>query len=265
MITKNIKVNPSEEIYKALRPYKFEGLIRVGGFKDGGYVVPEAYLKNLTTFVNFGVGEDFDFELELLNRYHVLHILSFDNLVSLRYFIIHALKGLAKFALRKANFYLAYFRLTLLVKYVKFYLLEPQVKFFKINIDKDRTEKVFSTLPINSGLKVDIEGSEYKILDVIALYKSNFNFIIIEFHSVQLHKVKIIKFLNNMSNEFQVAHTSFNNIISDVQLNPQTIEVTLCKTGKLLNSCIERLPNPKLDWHFPNRPIYELDFTLENL
>jgi hypothetical protein len=264
-MAKNIKINSGDEIYKVLRPYKFEGLVRVGGFKDGGYVVPEAYLKNLTTFVNFGVGEDFDFEMELLNRYHVLYILSFDNLVSLRYFIIHALKGLAKFALRKANFYLAYFRLTLLARYVKFYLLTPQVNFFSIEIDKNRTDKIFSTLPINSGLKVDIEGSEYKILDVIALYKSKFNFIIIELHSVQLHKVKIIEFLNDMSDEFQVAHTSFKNMISDVQINPQTIEVTLCKTDKLINSCIERLPNPKLDWHFPNRPIYEIDFTPEHL
>jgi hypothetical protein len=265
MTAENIKINLGDEIYSVLRPYEFEGLVRVGGFKDGGYVVPEAYLKNITTFVNFGVGEDFDFEIELLNRYHCAHILSFDNLVSLRYFIIHALKGLAKFALRKADVYLAYFRITLLVKYVKFYLLKPEVKFFKIEIDKDRTEKVFSALPYNCGLKVDIEGSEYKILDVINLYKSNFNFIIIELHSIQLHKVKIIEFLNHMSDEFQVAHTSFNNMISNVQLNPQTIEVTLCKTGKFLNSYIERLPNPKLDWHFPNRPIYELDFTPENL
>jgi hypothetical protein len=261
MITKNIKINSSDEIYKVLRPYKFERLVRVGGFKDGGYVVPEAYLKNLTTFVNFGVGEDFDFEIELLNRYDVSHILSFDNLVSLRYFIIHALKGLAKFTLREANFYLAYFRLTLFFKYVKFYLLKPQVEFFKIEIDKDRTKKIFSTLPMNSGLKVDIEGSEYKILDVIALYKSKFNFIIIELHSVQLHKDKIIEFLNEMNNEFQVAHTSFNNRISDIQLTPQTVEITLCKTGNRLNSYIDRLPNTELDWHFPNRPIYELDFN----
>jgi len=260
-MAKNIKINSADEIYKVLRPYKFEGLVRVGGFKDGGYVVPEAYLQNLTTFVNFGVGEDFDFEMELLNRYHVLYILSFDNLVSLRYFIIHALKGVAKFALRKANFYLAYFRLTLLARYVKFYLLTPQVKFFKVEIDKGRTEKVFSTLPINSGLKVDIEGSEYKILDVIALYKYKFNFIIIELHSVQLHKDKIIEFLNEMNNEFQVAHTSFNNRISDIQLTPQTIEVTFCKKNDGNFGYIDRLPNAELDWHFPNRPIYEIEFS----
>ena len=163
--------------------------------------------------------------------------------------------------MRKANFYLAYFRLTLLVKYVKFYLLKPQVKFFKINIDKNHTEKVFSTLPINSGLKVDIEGNEYKILECISQNKSKFNFVIIEFHSVELHNYEIIEFINDMNSDFQVAHTSFNNRISDTSRTPQTIEVTFCKKNDGNFGYIDRLPNAELDWHFPNRPIYEIEFN----
>jgi hypothetical protein len=149
----------------------------------------------------------------------------------------------------------------LLIKYIKFYLLKPQVELFKIEIVEDRAEKIFAALSPNSGLKVDIEGGEYKILEMIALYKSKFNFVIIELHSVQLYKDRIIAFLNNMNDEFKVAHTSFNNRVSNIQVTPQTIEITLCKSGNLLNGYIDRLPNIELDWHFPNRPIYELDYN----
>jgi hypothetical protein len=258
---RNIMLNSNEEIYKALRPLEFPSLIRVGGFKDGGYILPSAYLRDLTTYINFGVGEDFDFEIEIKNLCPGLRIESFDNLVSLRYFLIHAFKGVAKFILKRANFSVAYHRLFLLFKYIYFYLLNPHIKFNKIEIDKDRASDVFLHLPLNCGLKIDIEGSEYQILDCITQNKSKFIFIIIEFHSVELHNNKIIEFISDMNSEFQVAHTSFNNRTSDVSCTPQTIEVTFCKKNNKDFGYIDRLPNTKLDWHFPNRPIYELEFS----
>jgi hypothetical protein len=96
MQPRTIEVDSTLEIWRVLRPHIYEDLTRVGGYKDGGYLVPLEYLKRLTTFVNFGVGEDFDFEIELRRSYGVLKILSFDSLVSTNYFMIHFLKGLIK-------------------------------------------------------------------------------------------------------------------------------------------------------------------------
>ena len=80
MLEKTIKVDTNLEIWRILRPRKYEDLTRVGGFKDGGYLVPLEHLRNITTFVNFGVGEDFDFEIELqksikyLKYYLLIHL-----------------------------------------------------------------------------------------------------------------------------------------------------------------------------------------------
>lgn len=258
---RNILLDSSKEIYKVLRPFQFASLIRVGGFKDGGYILPEAYLNNLITYINFGVGEDFDFEVEIKNRCPGLRVKSFDSLVSLRYFLLHALKGTIKLVLQRANFSVAQHRWILLIKYINFYLLKPYIKFYKIEIDKARARDIFLPLSFNCGLKVDIEGNEYKILECISQNKSKFNFIIIEFHSVELHNYEIIEFVNDMSSDFQVAHTSFNNRISDTSCTPQTIEVTFCKKNDGNFGYIDRLPNAELDWHFPNRPIYEIEFN----
>ena len=52
------------------------------------------------------------------------------------------------------------------------------MKFFKVKIEKFNSEKILSNLPQNSAMKVDIEGGEYSILNIICANKSKLNFII---------------------------------------------------------------------------------------
>jgi hypothetical protein len=260
MLGKIITVDTNTELFRALRPQKCENLTRVGGFKDGGYLVPLQYLTNLTAFVNFGVGEDFDFEIELQKKFGVPKILSYDSLVSLKYFIVLVLKSFIKFFLFKATIFLVLHRLILLLKFFKFYTLGSNTKFFKVKINKFNVDQILSNLPQNSALKVDIEGGEYQILDSISANKSKFNFVIIEFHSIQLNEVIINKFIKALNNEFFCAHLSFNNRLSDMHIFPQTIEVTLCRGEAKFNNFIRKIPNAKLDWHFPDKPIYVLNY-----
>jgi len=116
-----IKVDNNLEIWRILRPRKYEDLTNVGGFKDGGYAVPLEHLRNVTTFVNFGVGEDFDFEIELLRKYNSSKIISFDSLVSTKYFITHFLKGVIKFFLFRCGIRVVFQRLILLLKFIYFF------------------------------------------------------------------------------------------------------------------------------------------------
>ena len=261
MLERTIKVDVTLEIWKVLRPHKCDNLTRVGGFKDGGYLVPLEYLEKLTTFVNFGVGEDFDFEIELRRKYSALKILSFDSLVSIKYFTIHFFKGLIKFFLFRSKIYVVFRRLILLLKFMYFYSLSPNVKFFKIKIDEFNAETILLDLPQNSAMKVDIEGGEYPILNTICANKSKLNFIIIEFHSIQLNENIIIDFIKNLSSEFFIAHLSINNRNSDVNILPQTIEVTFCRDSTKYNDFVDKIPYDKLDYNFPNKPIYQLNYT----
>ena len=89
-------------------------------------------MRNITTFVNFGVGEDFDFEIELQRKYNVSKILSFGSLVSTKYFIIHFLKGLIKFIILKCGICVVFKRLILLLKFMYFYSLLSNMKFLEL-------------------------------------------------------------------------------------------------------------------------------------
>jgi hypothetical protein len=260
MLKKTIKVDTNLEIWQVLRPRKCEDLTRVGGCKDGGYLVPLKYLKNLTTFVNFGVGEDFDFEIELRKKYGVSNIYSFDSLVSKKYFTVHFVRGVAKFFMFRCRIRVVFQRLVLLSKFISFYTFSSKVKFFKVKLDELNTETILSDLPQKSAIKVDIEGDEYAILNTICANKSKFNFIIMEFHSIQLNQKIISDFIKNLDSHFFVAHLSINNRTSDIDFLPNTIEVTLCSGTPKYSEFIDELPNDKLDWNFSNKPTYQLNY-----
>ena len=48
----------------------------------------------------------------------------------------------------------------------------------------------------NVIIKIDIEGSEFKILNELLKYKENFSMLIIEFHFIQKNKQIFINFFN---------------------------------------------------------------------
>jgi hypothetical protein len=254
------QVNSNLAIWQALRPLNVPNLTRVGKFKDGGYVVPLEYLEKLTTFVNFGVGEDFDFEIELRRKYGVINIQSYDSLVSIKYFLIHFLKGLIKFFIFRSNVHVVFQRFILLSKFFYFYSLLRNINFHKVKIVKSNAETILSDLPQDSALKVDIEGSEYLILDTICENKSNLTFLIIEFHSIQLNQSVILDFVKKLGSEFFIAHLSINNRNSEIDLLPQTIEVTFCRDDGKSKDFVSRVPNDEFDWNFPNRPIYQINY-----
>ena len=255
-----IEVDANLEIWQILGPRIAQDLTNVGGFKGGGYVVPLEHLSNVTTFVNFGVGEDFDFEIEQLRKYNASKIISFDSLVSNKYFIIHFLQGLIKFVMFRCGIRVVFLRLVLLLKFLFFYSFLFNMKFFKVKVDEFEARQILSVLQKNSALKVDIEGGEYVILDTILEYKSRLDYIIIEFHSINANIDTIINFVKNLGSEFFIAHLSLNNRISDINFLPQTIEVTICRSDTKHDNFVDKLPNDKVDWHYPNRPIYVLNF-----
>ena len=60
-------------------------------------------------------------------------------------------------------------------------------------------------------LKIDIEGSEFKILNQLLMYKENFSMLIIEFHFIQKNKKVFTNFFNEFLNFFTIIHVHGNN------------------------------------------------------
>ena len=81
-------------------------------------------------------------------------------------------------------------------------------------------------------LKVDIEGSEYEILNEIIFFKKKILGIVIEFHGVDKKINLIINFLKKIN--FKISHIHINNYTSKGKNNiPKTIEVSLEKHPKV--------------------------------
>ena len=93
-------------------------------------------------------------------------------------------------------------------------------------------------------IKIDIEGSEYRIFDEILLNQKNFTGIGIELHDVDIHLDKIKNFINNIDMELvhihgqNPAHVAENDI-------PTQIELTFAKKPEIISSEV-KLPH-KLD------------------
>ena len=88
-------------------------------------------------------------------------------------------------------------------------------------------------------LKIDIEGSEYEILDQIVSIKKKIQGIVIEFHEVTSNLDKIESFLKAIEDDLKLVHIHANNWstqgLDDI---PSSIELSFSKKPVLLNNNI---------------------------
>jgi len=106
-------------------------------------------------------------------------------------------------------------------------------EFTKIKIDKYKFRSLIKKFKKNIFLKIDIEGSEYQLLDDIIKYKSRINGLVIEFHSVDLKIFKIDRFLKKLN--FKITNIHINNYSKyGKNLIPKVIEMTLEKNPKII-------------------------------
>ena len=96
-----------------------------------------------------------------------------------------------------------------------------------------------------SFLKIDIEGSEYRILDQIKNFAPSLNALVIEFHDCDLHFEKIKNFINNF--KLQLVHIHANNFsLINSDNCPRAVELTFCTKEFTKNSINENKKFPTL-------------------
>ena len=74
-------------------------------------------------------------------------------------------------------------------------------------------------------MKIDIEGSEYRLLKDIVKNKNVINGLIIEFHELDLHLDKVSNFVKEL--DFKVTHVHANNFDRVIDNIPLVLEMTL--------------------------------------
>jgi FkbM family methyltransferase len=196
----------------------------MGAPNDGGYVVSRQAVEQSDLLLSMGLNDDWAFEADYLRRSKG-RIICLDHSVDGVFWAWYTLHGLVRFSAKRATRYLAY----------RSFFTRARAEHRRVKVGYDGTKSaslaalMMELKEDHIFLKVDIEGSEYRILDDIVRYSSRFTGVAIEFHDVDLHRDLIAGFLSRLEG-FQVVSLHANNFGgADSEGDPLVIEVTLTR------------------------------------
>lgn len=212
-------------------------LIRIGRNFDGGYLVSKSDIDRSEILIGFGVNDDWSFEEDFLHRKKV-DVFAYDASVNVRYFF----KQLIKSVIRIDNLKLLGHWLKVILKYRRFFS-QKNVHHIQKFVGLNSENKLYCTFEDvlnkidndNIFFKIDIEGSEYRLLDDIVKYEDRITGMVIEFHDCDIHLPEIEKFINKFSLKLVHIHANnFSPIRKDDDL-PLVLELTFSKYADATN------------------------------
>jgi len=241
-------------------------LIRVGKKNDGGYLVSRSDINISDVLICLGIGEDWSFEEDLADIKNI-EVFSYDASINQKVFFQRFIKSLLLSVLLLRNPKETIHYLRVFLNYKKFWG-QPQnhwiSKFVGVNTNASNyctlSTILDSTKHKNIFLKIDIEGSEYRLLNTLILNQDRISGLVLEFHDCDLHINSIKTFIENFS--LQLVHIHANNF-APIRLDdglPLVLELTFSKYSKVLNETYLPhkfdMPNDK------NRP--EINIKIKN-
>ena len=246
---------------KLFKPKNTYNLIRLGQDNDGGYIIQKDSLVNAKSLISFGLSYDWTFEKDFfkvkncpihcydptikyssvkkLSRKNIINLLSLGNLFN---------KSLLKQNLKKIFLYNDY----------KKFFLNNDVMHYENSIGIGRNKVEFSEVMNRiklypTFLKIDIEGSEYRILNDILKFQDKICGMVIEFHNIDLHKDLISDFIRKFNLSLCHIHGQNPSGIDylDRDNDPTQVEITFANTKNILSNK-PTIPHP-LDQPADNR------------
>ena len=220
-------------------------LVRIGSDNDGGYLICKKSFIESNLLFSFGISDDFSFEKQFKDINNC-KIIAFDPSSTNNFFIKKILIALLKLDLiqfvKNINNFINF-----LIFFVKknFSLIKKKVAmktnqhFNSISIKDifnlaDKSSKIF--------LKIDIEGSEYRILDDLINFSKNISGLTIEFHDVDLNINRILDFIKKF--DLTLVHIHPNNYSNlGIDNIPTSIELSFSKDPVIIKKTL----------HFPHK------------
>ena len=255
---------------KIFKPKNEYDLIRLGQDNDGGYLIEKNSLSDAKSLISFGLSYDWSFEKKFFSikgcpihcydptiKYSSIKKFSRRSIANL-----FKIKNLFNKNLLKHNID----NIFLYNDYKKFF--SNKVVHYESSIGIGRNKVNFSEL-INRiklypvFLKIDIEGSEYRILDDILKYQDKIAGLVIEFHNVDLHKDIISDFIKKF--DLSLCHIHGQNPSGtdylDKNNDPIQVEMTFSNTKNILstNPKIPHLLDQPADFRFQDVKLYFVD------
>jgi hypothetical protein len=253
-----------------LHPVACGSLARAGNRNDGGYVVPLDAVRAAGALVSFGLSHDWTFERDFKkhNAHAIIHC--YDHTISLLTAFHYSIGQLLRFFVQ--------FKLSALQKaftwldYIAFFFRADGIHHFKQRIWRDKQnnsatiEDVFGRLPAECPVfvKMDIEGSEYRVLDDLLRHSKNIVAMAVEFHDVDILSDLFNSFIEKIKRDFYIVHIHGNNLGGMTPFNfPMAPEITFL-SKRFINSAPppSRLKYPIAGLDRPNHPRFP-EFTFE--
>jgi hypothetical protein len=251
-----------------LHPVACESLVRIGNRHDGGYVVPLDAVKAAGALVSFGLSHNWSFERDFKSHNASALVHCYDHTVSLRtafqYSIDQLLRFLVQFRPR------ALWNAFTWIDYIAFFRADNI--HFRQRIWRDHQgnsatiEDVFGRLPAGcqAFVKMDIEGSEYRVLEDLLRHSTNIVAIAIEFHDVDILSERFNALVEKIKHDFYIVHIHGNNLGGTTLCNfPMAPEITFL--NKRFFSSVpppSRLNYPVPGLDYPNHPRFP-EFSFE--
>jgi hypothetical protein len=198
------------------RPVACDSLARVGGPHDGGYVVPLNAIAATDALLSFGLSHDWTFERDFRRRNPRAVIHCYDHTVTVRSAFLYSIGQLLRFAVRWNGRYLR--KSFAWIDYLLFF--RGNNVHFRQRVWRDRSE---NSATVDDALarfasasqvfvKVDIEGTEYRILDSLIERSRNIVALAIEFHDVDILAERFTSLVDKIKREFHIVHIHGNNL-----------------------------------------------------
>jgi hypothetical protein len=250
---------PSNLIF--LAPLESEGLARVGSpHTDGGYVVPDAAVRESDALISFGVGTHWSFESHFNQLNPTAEIHAYDHTVGEPRFRRDYQRGLVKFLLVRTSLADLRKRWHIWRSYRAFF--PSRATHFQEEIHHRGTkstyasiDKVFArTRSQRIFLKIDIEGCEYSIIDDVLRYADRITCIAIEFHDTEALRDTFCSAVKRWQRAFHIVHlhgTNLNHVAPDGL--PNCVEMTFAP-GVMPPSAKLRTSLPLAGLDSPNNP-----------
>jgi hypothetical protein len=200
-------------------------LIRLGRNNDGGYLIDQRSISEADFLLSCGINDDWSFERGFLRQKRVA-IVAFDASVSRR--------GLAKRIFTKPDE--LFQRIWRFFSYFQFFGKSAKHVRQFIGSDKgglhiplrEAVRKHVSPSIDRIFFKIDIEGSEYQILDELIELASRMTGLAIEFHESDAHFAEIENFIRNFP--LAVCHVHINNYCLPMKGRiPDVLELTFTR------------------------------------
>jgi hypothetical protein len=242
-----------------LKPQFETDLIRLGKNNDGGYLIPKKTLNSCNKLYSFGLNDDYSFEKDFFKQTNA-EVVCYDQSVNFKFFLKPFIFG----HFSKLFQYLEYrfFFDGKKRKHIKKNIIPKGIFKFDYEVDSADINSIIKENPSNDiFFKIDIEGSEYRILSQLIKHSSHISGLVIEFHDCDLNLDKIINFVENF--ELQIVHIHINNwnYISSSGI-PQCLEISFSPSK--FNTEIKEEKKYPIELDQPNNPQYEdlpIEFT----